>query len=132
MFGKKTESKPQGRIDTLIGAGTRIEGNIKFSGGLRIDGEVVGNVEAAEGATSSTLVVSELARVEGGVSAGHLIVNGTIVGPVKALESLEMLSRAKIIGDVDYAMIEMHQGAVIHGHLVTPACGTELNAAALT
>jgi cytoskeletal protein CcmA (bactofilin family) len=130
MFGKKTESKPQGRIDTLIGAGTRIEGNVKFSGGLRIDGEVVGNVEAAEGATSSTLVVSELARVEGRVSAGHLIVNGTIVGPVKALESLEMLSRAKIIGDVDYAMIEMHQGAVIHGHLVTSVSGVELNATA--
>ena len=52
MFGKKDESKVQRRIDSLIGAGTRIEGNIRFSGGLRIDREVKGNVEASEGASS--------------------------------------------------------------------------------
>ena len=51
MFGKKDESKPKGRIDSLIGTGTVIEGNIRFTGGLRIDGEVRGNVEAAEGAS---------------------------------------------------------------------------------
>lgn len=64
MFGKKSDGKPQGRIDSLIGAGTRVEGSIRFSGGLRIDGEVIGSVLAADGATSSTLVLSEQARVE--------------------------------------------------------------------
>lgn len=115
MFGKKTDSKPQGRIDSLIGAGTVVEGNIRFSGGLRIDGEVKGSVEAAEGATSSTLVLSEQARVEGSVTVAHLVSNGTVVGPVTVSESLEMQSRARIVGDVDYALIEMHQGAVIEG-----------------
>ena len=76
MFGKKDESKVQGRIDSLIGAGTRVEGNIRFSGGLRIDGEVKGNVEASEGASSSTLVLSEHARVEGIVSV--LLVHGSV------------------------------------------------------
>ncbi|MCB4360732.1 bactofilin family protein [Quatrionicoccus australiensis] len=118
MFGKKTDSKPQGRIDSLIGAGTVVEGNIRFSGGLRIDGEVKGSVEAAEGATSSTLVLSEQARVEGSVTVAHLVSNGTVVGPVTVSESLEMQSRARIVGDVDYALIEMHQGAVIEGRLV--------------
>lgn len=118
MFGKKNESKPQGRIDSLIGAGTRIEGSIRFTGGLRIDGEVVGSVEATEGASSSTLVLSEYARVEGGVSVAHLVINGTIVGAVSVSDSLEMQSKARIVGDVDYAMIEMHQGAVIEGRLV--------------
>lgn len=118
MFGKKTDNKPQGRIDSLIGAGTVVEGNIRFSGGLRIDGEVKGSVEAAEGATSSTLVLSEQARVEGSVTVAHLVSNGTVVGPVTVSESLEMQSRARIVGDVDYALIEMHQGAVIEGRLV--------------
>lgn len=118
MFGKKTDSKPQGRIDSLIGAGAVVEGNIRFSGGLRIDGEVKGSVEAAEGATSSTLVLSEQARVEGSVTVAHLVSNGTVVGPVTVSESLEMQSRARIVGDVDYALIEMHQGAVIEGRLV--------------
>ena len=52
MFGKKADGKPQGRIDSLIGAGTRVDGNLRFSGGLRIDGEVHGDIEAAEGASS--------------------------------------------------------------------------------
>lgn len=118
MFGKKNESKPQGRIDSLIGSGTRVEGSIRFTGGLRIDGEVVGSVEATEGATSSTLVLSEHARVEGGVCVAHLVSNGTVVGAVSVSESLEMQPKARIIGDVDYAVIEMHQGAVIEGRLV--------------
>ena len=118
MFGKKSENKPSGRIDSLIGAGTRVEGSIRFAGGLRIDGEVVGSVEAAEGASSSTLVISEHARVEGAVCVAHLVTNGMVVGPVTVSESLEMQSKARIVGDVDYAMIEMHQGAVIEGYLI--------------
>lgn len=121
MFGKKNESKPQGRIDSLIGAGTRVEGSIRFTGGLRIDGEVLGSVEAAEGASSSTLVLSEHARVEGAISVAHLVTNGTVVGPVSIGESLEMQSKSRIVGDVNYAMIEMHQGAVIEGRLVHQA-----------
>lgn len=118
MFGKRNENKPQGRIDSLIGVGTRVEGNIRFAGGLRVDGEVKGNIEAAESATSSTLVLSEQARIEGAVNVAHVVVNGTIVGPVYASESLEMQAQARIIGDVEYTVIEMHQGAVIEGRLV--------------
>lgn len=118
MFGKKADNKPQGRIDSLIGVGTQIEGNIRFTGGLRIDGEVKGSVEAAEGASSSTLVLSEQARIEGSVSVAHLVSNGTVVGPVTVSESLELQARARIVGDVDYTIIEMHQGAVIEGRLV--------------
>lgn len=118
MFGKKTESKPQGRIDSLIGAGTRVEGSIHFTGGLRIDGEVKGSIHAADGASSSTLVVSEHARIEGAINVAHLVTNGTVVGPVAVSESLEMQSKARIVGDVEYAVIEMHQGAVIEGRLV--------------
>jgi cytoskeletal protein CcmA (bactofilin family) len=121
MFGKKSESKPQGRIDSLIGAGTRVEGSIHFTGGLRIDGEVKGSIHAAEGASSSTLVVSEHARIEGAVNVAHLVSNGTVVGPVAVSESLEMQSKARIVGDVEYAAIEMHQGAVIEGRLVHSA-----------
>jgi len=118
MFGKKADNKPQGQIDSLIGAGTQIEGNIRFTGGLRIDGEVKGSVEAAEGASSSTLVLSEQARIEGSVTVAHLVSNGTVVGPVTVSESLELQPRARIVGDVDYTIIEMHQGAVIEGRLV--------------
>lgn len=118
MFGKKEENQRQGKIDSLIGAGTVIEGNLRFTGGLRIDGEVKGDISAAPGASSSVLVLSEQARVEGAVKVAHLVLNGTIVGQVSVVESLEMQPKAKIIGDVEYALIEMHQGAVIEGHLM--------------
>lgn len=118
MFGKKSPAGAQARIDSLIGVGTSIEGKVRFSGGLRIDGEVRGSVEAVPGVSSSTLVVSDQARIEGAVSVAHLVLNGTIVGPVSVLESLEMQPKARIVGDVTYASIEMHQGAVIEGRLV--------------
>lgn len=118
MFGNKGDSKPQGRIDSLIGVGTRVEGKIRFSGGLRIDGEVVGTVEAVDGASSATLVLSEHARIEGGVNVAHFVINGTVIGPVTVSESLEMQPKARIAGDVEYTMIEMHQGAVVEGRLV--------------
>lgn len=118
MFGKRNENKPHSRIDSLIGAGTRIEGNIRFAGGLRVDGEVKGNIEAIESASCSTLVLSEKAVIEGAVNVAHFVANGTVVGPVTASESLEMQAQARIVGDVEYALIEMHQGAVIEGRLV--------------
>lgn len=126
MFGKKNDGKLQGRIDSLIGAGTCVEGNIRFSGGLRIDGEVKGNVEAATGASSSTVVLSEQGRIEGNVAVAHLVTNGHVVGAVSVSESLEMQPKARIVGDVDYASIEMHQGAVIEGRLLHRAKSEEL------
>jgi hypothetical protein len=83
MFNKA--SKPQNRIDSLIGATTRIEGNVIFSGGLRVDGMVRGNV-ASVAEQPGTLVVSAEARIDGEVQAAHIVVNGTINGPVHATE----------------------------------------------
>lgn len=116
MFRKKA-NKPQSRIDSLIGAGTTIEGNITFSGGLRVDGEVKGNVIAA-GDQSSTLVVSEQARIEGEIHVSHLVVNGTINGPVHSAEFLELQSHSRVKGDVHYNTLEMHLGAVVEGRMV--------------
>lgn len=117
MFGNKP-SKPQNRIDSLIGAGTRIEGNVIFSGGLRIDGEVKGDVVSAAGGQPSTVVVSEQARIEGEVRVTHMVVNGTIEGPVHVSEFLELQPRSRVRGDIHYTSLEIHLGAVVEGRLV--------------
>ena len=118
MFGKKQQgSKPQSRIDSLIGSGTCIEGNVTFSGGLRVDGEIKGNVCAEKGA-DSTLVISEQARIEGQIDVAHVVINGTVVGPVCATESLELQPNARVTGDVEYHQLEMQQGAVVQGRLI--------------
>lgn len=116
MFSKK-HSKPQNRIDSLIGAGTIIEGDLNFCGGLRIDGQVNGNVVATPG-KPSTLVLSEHARVNGEVNVTHLVVNGAINGPVSASEYLELQSKARVTGDVNYNTLEIQLGAIVEGRLI--------------
>lgn len=116
MFGKKT-SKPQGHIDTLIGVDTCIQGDIEFSGGLRVDGHVRGNI-VATGEKPSTLVLSEQATIEGKVQVSHAVINGTITGPVHTYEYLELQPKARVSGDVHYRVIEIKFGAVIEGKLV--------------
>lgn len=116
MMFKKT-GKPNGRIDTLIGAGTTVEGNITFSGGLRVDGEVHGNL-CATGDQPSTVVIGEHARVDGEVIVPHVVINGTVNGSVRSAESLELQPYARVTGDVEYNTIEIHLGAVVEGHLL--------------
>ncbi len=111
MFG----IKKQPAIRSLVGEGTRLQGELQFTDGLRIDGEIVGDVIAAGG--RSIVVISEKARVQGRVKASHVIINGTIEGPVESDELLELQPKARIVGDVHYASLEMHQGATIDGEL---------------
>jgi len=119
MFLKKNDksNKPQSRIDSLIGAGTKIEGDVTFVGGLRVDGEVKGNVRST-GDGGGTLVLSEHARIEGEIHVSHLVINGTIIGPVYSSEFLELQPRARVTGDVQYNSLEMHLGAIVQGRLV--------------
>jgi cytoskeletal protein CcmA (bactofilin family) len=116
MFSSR-QSKPQNRIDSLVGAGTRIEGNVSFTGGLRVDGEIKGNV-IADPSKPSTLVLSEQARVDGEIKVTHLVVNGTVVGPVYVAEYLELQSKAKVTGDVHYRTLEIQLGAIVEGKLI--------------
>ena len=112
MFNKKKQPP----IRSLIAQGSLIEGNFKFSEGLRVDGEVVGNI-MARADVPSMLVVSETAVVQGELRADHIIINGTVNGPVHAAVLLELQPKARIRGDVHYAALEMHQGAIIDGDL---------------
>lgn len=117
MFSKKK----QPAIRSLIADGNHIEGNINFTDGLRIDGSVVGDVRSSE-EKNSILVISETASVTGEVHADHVIVNGSVKGPVYARRMLELQPKARIEGDVYYTSLEMHQGAIIAGLLrPTPA-----------
>lgn len=114
MFGAKN-GKPSSKIDTLIGAGSRIDGNVRFSGGLRVDGVVSGNIVSED---AGTLVLSEEATVEGEIRVAHAVINGQVAGPIHASESLELQARARVTGDVYYTALEVHLGAVVEGRLI--------------
>lgn len=114
MFRKK--SGPKTTIDSLIGATTRMEGNVVFQGGLRIDGHVRGDVIAGEG-SAGLLVIGENGRVDGNIVAAHLIVNGTVQGSVTVSNLVELQPKAKLSGELRYRSVEIHRGAMVEGIL---------------
>ncbi len=116
MFGSKATTA-QKSIGTLIGTGTLIEGTLTYTGGLRIDGTVRGDVRCAAG-DSCMVVISEHGKVEGEVHAAHLVVSGSVAGPLHVSELLELQPKARITGDVHYRAVEIHQGAVVEGRLI--------------
>ncbi|MEW5943208.1 MAG: polymer-forming cytoskeletal protein [Pseudomonadota bacterium] len=116
FFGNK-KVKPQNRIDSLIGHGTKIEGNVSFAGGLRVDGYIKGNVTSSDG-QAATLVLSEQGQIEGAIHVSHVVINGEVVGPVYATEYVELQTKSRVTGDVFYKTLEMHVGAIVEGKLV--------------
>ncbi len=113
MFAKNKKLPP---IKSLIGEGVVVSGEIRFTEGLRIDGEVHGDVTAI-GDARSIVVISENARVHGRVSAHHVIINGEVQGPVQSAELLELQPKARVVGNVRYDVLEMHPGALVDGEL---------------
>lgn len=105
------------KIDTLIGHGIEINGDVKFRGGLHLDGKVIGNLIAEENETS-VLVVSERGCIEGDVSVSYAVINGTVKGNVFASEKLELSGKAQVFGDVHYNLLEMASGSEVNGKMV--------------
>ncbi len=116
MFGsKKIKSS---KIDTLVGQGVEVTGDIKFQGGLHLDGKITGNVTTADNAEGTVLVISDRGCVEGDVHVAYAVINGEVIGNVYASEKLELSSKARISGNVEYNLLEMAMGAEINGQML--------------
>ena len=116
MFGKK-KTFSSVRIDTLIGQGTEITGDISFSGGLHIDGIVRGNVKGEADGTAM-LILSEFGEVEGEINVPSMVLNGKVTGDVHSSIRVELAAKSRISGSVYYNLIEMAIGAEVNGKLV--------------
>ena len=114
-FLDRQHAKPKTTIDSLIGVEIKIDGNIRFSGGLRLDGEINGEIAALPG-KPSMLVLGAQGRVNGKIIGPHLVLNGMVNGSICA-EYLELESQARIIGNVHYKFIEIQSGAIVEAKL---------------
>lgn len=120
MFpGRSKKNRRNAQIDSLIGSGTELHGDVHFRDGLHIDGVVKGNVIAK--GDDSTLTMSKQARIEGEVWVHNMILNGEVVGDVHASRHIELASAARVTGNVHYSLIEMAMGAEVNGNLVHEA-----------
>lgn len=119
MFNKQKKQKARkaSRIETLIGENTHIKGDVHFSGGLRIDGAVTGNIIADEG-EAAMVTLSEKGRVQGEIHVAHQLINGRVNGHIYASEHVELAAKAHIHGNVFYRLLEMAMGAEVNGQLV--------------
>jgi cytoskeletal protein CcmA (bactofilin family) len=115
MLGRKSRS--QAAIGTLVGAETKVHGDIEFTGGFHVDGYVRGNVRARND-DNSVLSISERGCIEGAVVVAHVVLNGTVKGDVRATQRVELGPKARVIGNVQYKLIEMSIGAEVNGKLI--------------
>lgn len=116
MLGKG-KSKKTTRMDTLVGPQSEVSGDIKFTGGLHVEGTIKGNV-MAENDGKSLVQLSESGTIEGEVKAPFVVLNGVVIGDVHGGEHVELASKARIAGNVYYNLIEMAVGAEVNGKLV--------------
>ena len=115
MFKPKPSKKAE--IDTLIGAKTRINGDVEFVGGLHLDGYINGNVKSEVG-SGTTLSVSEQGCIEGSVIVTNIVLNGIVKGDIDATGRVELGPKSRVLGNVQYTVIETAVGAQINGKLI--------------
>ena len=109
------------KLSSLIAEDVEIIGDVCFSGGIRIDGRIKGNViarAAAEGQTRALLVLSDKGHIEGSVNCGDAVINGTVIGDLDVEHFLELQSNSRVSGTIRYEHLQMDVGAVVRGQLV--------------
>lgn len=135
LGGNAASSAKGGAMDSLIGRQTEILGDVRFSGGLHLDGRIKGAVSVSGGDAAATLSISETGAVEGNIRVPNVILNGTVVGDVHATEKLVLNAKARVSGNVHYKVLQMEPGATINGQLVhdtgTPALTARSESAVL-
>lgn len=120
LGGSATGGKPTA-VDSLIGRHTEILGDVRFAGGLHVDGIVKGAVSVITGGGDdggAVLSVSESGSIEGDVRVPHVVINGVVLGDVHASERVVLNGRARVTGDVHYKVLQIEPGATINGQLV--------------
>jgi len=113
IFKKK---KKLGTINTLIDRDNVIRGNYSYSGGLRLDGKIYGDLTVVED-SGGTLIMGEKSRIRGSVMVETAIIAGEIIGDVKCYDYLELQPGSIIKGNIEYNSLEIHAGAIVNGLL---------------
>ncbi|MGP1496703.1 MAG: bactofilin family protein [Treponema sp.] len=101
-------------INTLIGNGSFVRGDLKVNGFIRIDGDIAGNLE-----TDGAVIISEKARILGNVTAKSIIVGGIIIGDITAKEGIKLLSSSAVIGNIMSRRVQMEDKVIFHGHCIS-------------
>ncbi|MEW6042348.1 MAG: polymer-forming cytoskeletal protein [Elusimicrobiota bacterium] len=114
MFGSKKE-QPE-KLETIIGQDTIVQGTLKSKGSIRVDGRLEGGILEAAG-----VIVGTTGQVQGDITAKNIIVGGRVTGNVTANQTLEIQSKAQVLGDIHTAVLSINEGALFEGHCIMSA-----------
>lgn len=127
MFKSKSRQDNELSVDALIGSQVEIRGDVVFSGGLYVDGRIIGKVIAAEG-SNAMLTLAEHGHIEGEIRASVVVISGRMDGDVHASERVELTPSARVNGNIHYTVVEMSAGAQLNGRLMHSAAVAALPA----
>jgi cytoskeletal protein CcmA (bactofilin family) len=122
MFGSSDKSKAtrtgNGGVETLVGPRVTIRGDVHFSGGLYVEGSIIGAVVAEESCPDAVVTLAENGLIDGEVRAPQVVVNGELRGDVYASGKIVLAAKARVQGNIYYQVVEMAAGAMISGRLI--------------
>ena len=101
-------------INTLIGPGSFVSGDIKINGFIRIDGDIKGKIES-----SSNIIIGERAKIQGNITASSIVVGGIVLGDITAPKGIKLLSNSVVIGDIMTKSLQIEEDAIFNGHCIS-------------
>lgn len=117
MFRRKqNKSIEVTKLSSLVSVNVRVAGDVIFTGGVRVDGQVDGNVVGKDG-DHSLLVLSEKGTITGNVKVYDAVINGTVCGDIEVEHFLELQANARVSGNITYRQLQMECGAGVDGRL---------------
>ena len=117
MFKKNTSPTlptvtPTERVTSVLGPGINWQGNLRGTGGVRIEGTFEGEISV-----HGLVVVGETGRVTcENLRANTVIIAGAVRGSITA-EKLEIRSTGRVWGDVITTAFATEEGAFLRGQV---------------
>ena len=105
-------------LATLIGAGTLVDGNLTYSGGIHIDGTVLGDLAPENPDQTSQVWIGEKGIVKGSVRGTDVIVHGSVDGDIFANQSVTIGAKARVAGDVCYSELSVDGCSSLTGRFI--------------
>ncbi len=100
-------------INTIIGAGSAVSGDVRANGFIRVDGDIDGNLDS-----TGNIIIGNKARINGNINALSTVVGGIVIGDIYAPNGIKLLSSSAVIGNICTKNLEIEENVIFHGHCI--------------
>lgn len=108
-----TSGSGQGKLEAILGKGSKVVGNLTFTGPVELDGHVEGEINAQD-----RITIGESAVINARIIGGEVVVKGTVNGDINASKRLSLKRPAKVIGNISSTNLSIEEGVVFEGKCI--------------